>query len=64
VIVPATATAQPIPTPPDFPVSFAPGEERLLWDRDRTHFPQQVTRVERGATAWEGQPSAGTATGS
>jgi rifampicin phosphotransferase len=45
VTVPATATAQ-IPTPPDFPVAFEPGEERLLWDRDRTHFPQQMTPLE------------------
>jgi len=46
VTVSATATAQRIPTPPDFPVPFAPGEERLLWDRDRTHFPQQMTPLE------------------
>jgi phosphohistidine swiveling domain-containing protein len=46
VTVCATATAQPIPTPPDFPVAFAAGDEHLLWDRDRTHFPQQVTPIE------------------
>jgi pyruvate,water dikinase len=46
VTVSATATAQRIPTPPDFPVLFEPGEEHLLWDRDRTHFPQQVTPLE------------------
>jgi phosphohistidine swiveling domain-containing protein len=46
VTVSATATARSIPTPPDFPVPFEPGEERLLWDRDRTHFPRQVTPLE------------------
>jgi phosphohistidine swiveling domain-containing protein len=44
--VPALAAAQPIPQPPDFRVYFEPGEDRLLWDRDRTHFPHQVTPLE------------------
>jgi phosphohistidine swiveling domain-containing protein len=44
--VPAVAAAQPIPQPPDFRVYFEPGEDRLLWDRDRTHFPHQVTPLE------------------
>jgi rifampicin phosphotransferase len=48
VTVCATAAARRIPTPPDFPVPFEPGEEQLLWDRDRTHFPHQVTPLEAG----------------
>lgn len=35
-----------IPQPPDFRVYFEPGEDRLLWDRDRTHFPAQLTTLE------------------
>jgi phosphohistidine swiveling domain-containing protein len=42
----ALAPAQPIPQPPDFRVYFEPGEDRLLWERDRTHFPQQLTPLE------------------
>jgi phosphohistidine swiveling domain-containing protein len=46
-----TVTAMPapgaaIPQPPDFRVYFEPGEDRLLWDRDRTHFPGQLTTLE------------------
>jgi phosphohistidine swiveling domain-containing protein len=40
------APAQPIPQPPDFRVYFEPGEDRLLWERDRTHFPHQLTPLE------------------
>jgi pyruvate,water dikinase len=32
--------------PDDFPVRFAPGDEQLLWERDRMHFPGQVTALE------------------
>jgi rifampicin phosphotransferase len=46
VTVPALAPAQPIPQPPDFRVYFEPGEDRLFWDRDRTHFPGQITVFE------------------
>jgi rifampicin phosphotransferase len=42
----ATAAAQPIPLPYDFQVYFEPGEDQLLWERDRTHFPAQVTTLE------------------
>ena len=42
----AAAAAQPIPLPPDFQVYFEPGEDQLLWERDRTHFPAQLTTVE------------------
>ncbi|MDX6378968.1 MAG: rifampicin phosphotransferase [Gaiellaceae bacterium] len=42
----AGPAAGPVPLPPDFPVAFAPGDEQLLWDRDRTHFPSQVTTLE------------------
>ena len=35
-----------IPQPPDFRVYFEPGEDRLLWDRDRTHHPAQLTTLE------------------
>jgi hypothetical protein len=35
-----------IPQPPDFQVYFEPGEDRLLWDRDRSHFPGQLTTLE------------------
>jgi pyruvate,water dikinase len=46
-----TVTAMPapgaaIPQPSDFRVYFEPGEDRLLWDRDRTHFPGQLTALE------------------
>jgi rifampicin phosphotransferase len=40
------AAAQAIPQPPDFRVYFEPGEDRLFWERDRTHFPDQVTPLE------------------
>ena len=43
-IMPAPGTA--IPRPDDFPVAFAPGEDGLLWDRDRSHFPGQLTTLE------------------
>jgi hypothetical protein len=46
VTVPAIAAAQPIPQPPDFRVYFEPGEDQLLWDRDRSHFPGQLTTLE------------------
>jgi pyruvate,water dikinase len=46
VTVPCLAAAQPIPQPPDFRVYFEPGEDQLLWDRDRSHFPGQVTTLE------------------
>jgi pyruvate,water dikinase len=40
-------TAQPIPVPPDFPVTWAaPEEERLFWVAERMHFPGQVTPLE------------------
>jgi phosphohistidine swiveling domain-containing protein len=42
----AAAAAQPIPLPPDFLVYFEPGEDQYLWERDRTHFPAQVTTLE------------------
>jgi phosphohistidine swiveling domain-containing protein len=45
-LVPALAPAQPVPQPPDFRVYFEPGEDRLFWERDRTHFPGQVTVFE------------------
>ena len=35
-----------IPQPSDFRVYFEPGEDRLLWDRDRTHHPAQLTTLE------------------
>jgi phosphohistidine swiveling domain-containing protein len=46
-----TVTAMPapgaaIPQPPDFRVYFEPGEDRLFWDRDRSHFPGQLTTLE------------------
>jgi phosphohistidine swiveling domain-containing protein len=47
----ALAPAQPIPQPPDFRVYFEPGEDRLLWERDRTHFPQQLTPLEEDFVA-------------
>jgi phosphohistidine swiveling domain-containing protein len=40
------APGEAIPQPPDFRVYFEPGEDRLLWDRDRTHFPAQLTTLE------------------
>jgi phosphohistidine swiveling domain-containing protein len=43
-IMPAPGAA--IPPCDDFPVAFAPGEEGLLWDRDRSHFPGQLTTLE------------------
>jgi phosphohistidine swiveling domain-containing protein len=43
-IMPAPGAA--IPPPADFPVAFAPGEDGLLWDRDRSHFPGQLTPLE------------------
>jgi pyruvate,water dikinase len=43
-IMPAPGSA--IPLPDDFPVAFAPGEDGLLWDRDRSHFPGQLTTLE------------------
>jgi pyruvate,water dikinase len=46
VTVSATAAApQPIPQP-GFAASLAPGEEELLWERDRSHFPGQLTTLE------------------
>jgi rifampicin phosphotransferase len=42
----AAAAAQPIPLPPHFLVYFEPGEDQLLWERDRTHFPAQVSTLE------------------
>jgi phosphohistidine swiveling domain-containing protein len=42
----AAAAAQAIPLPADFQVYFEPGEDQLLWERDRTHFPAQVTTLE------------------
>jgi len=47
----ALAPAQPIPQPPDFRVYFEQGEDRLLWERDRTHFPQQLTPLEEDFVA-------------
>ena len=44
--VPEAAVAQPIPLPSDFLVYFEPGEDQLLWQRDRGHFPHQVTTFE------------------
>ena len=46
-----TATAMPapgaaIPQPSDFRVYFEPGDDRLLWERDRTHHPGQLTTLE------------------
>ena len=35
-----------IPQPSDFRVYFESGEDRLLWDRDRTHHPAQLTTLE------------------
>ena len=36
--------AGPLPTPPDFPVSWErPGDERLFWTHDRMHFPDPIT---------------------
>jgi phosphohistidine swiveling domain-containing protein len=46
VTVPALAPAQPIPQPLDFRVYFEPGEDRLFWERDRTHFPTQISTFE------------------
>jgi phosphohistidine swiveling domain-containing protein len=40
------APGAPIPQSPDFRVYFEPGEDRLLWDRDRSHFPGQLTTLE------------------
>jgi len=42
----AASAAQPIPLPADFQVYFEPGEDRLLWERERTHFPAQVTTLD------------------
>jgi len=37
----------PIPTPADFPVEWeAPEDAYLLWTRDRTHWPEQITPLE------------------
>lgn len=44
--VDAQAAPQVLPVPDDFPVRFAPGDEQLLWERDRMHFPGQVTALE------------------
>ena len=44
--LPEAAVAQPIPLPPDFLVYFEPGEDRLLWERDRGHFPHQLPTLE------------------
>jgi phosphohistidine swiveling domain-containing protein len=38
--------AAPIPLPAGFPVRFEPGDEQLFWERDRAHFPGQVTPLE------------------
>jgi rifampicin phosphotransferase len=46
VTLPEAAVAQPIPLPPDFLVYFEPGEDQLLWHRDRGHHPQQVATFE------------------
>jgi phosphohistidine swiveling domain-containing protein len=40
---------QRIPARGDFPVTFAPGEEHLLWAWDRSHFPGQLTPFEADA---------------
>jgi pyruvate,water dikinase len=40
------AAPQVLPVPDDFPVRFAPGDEQVLWERDRMHFPGQVTALE------------------
>jgi phosphohistidine swiveling domain-containing protein len=48
-MLPAPGAA--IPQPPDFRVYFEPGEDRLLWDRDRTHHPGQLTTLEGEAVA-------------
>jgi phosphohistidine swiveling domain-containing protein len=44
--VPISAPAQAIPQPADFQVYFEPGEDRLFWERERTHFPVQLTPLE------------------
>ena len=37
----------PIPTPPDFPVTWKnPDDERLFWTRDTMHFPDQMNELE------------------
>ena len=41
-----TTAPQVVAVPPSFPVVLPPGEERLYWERDRTHFPAQVTPLE------------------
>jgi pyruvate,water dikinase len=46
VTVDTQAAPQVLPVPDDFPVRFAPGDEQLLWERDRMHFPGQVTALE------------------
>ena len=40
---------EPIPAPPDFPVTWEqPEDERLFWHPDVQHFPEQVTPMMRG----------------
>jgi phosphohistidine swiveling domain-containing protein len=48
---PISAPAQAIPQPADFQVYFEPGEDRLFWERDRAHFPVQVTPLEADVVA-------------
>lgn len=41
---PGELPAGPLPTPPDFPVTWEqPGDERLFWTHDRMHFPNPIT---------------------
>ena len=40
---------EPITPPPDFPVTWdEPDDERLFWDPDVMHFPEQVTPIMEG----------------
>ena len=45
-VTPTFAPGQALPQPPDFQVYFEPGEDRLFWERERSHFPMQVKPLE------------------
>lgn len=48
----AAAAPGPIPTPPEFPVSWDdPEQEQLLWTQDRMHFPQPAPPMQEAFVA-------------
>ncbi|MEZ4727499.1 MAG: PEP-utilizing enzyme [Caldilineaceae bacterium] len=45
--MPEPMSFTPLPVPPDFPVTWDhPHDAYLLWTRDRTHWPEQITPLE------------------